>query len=703
MSFLAPLFLLGLLATAIPVAIHLIRRDNPPTVMFGTLRFIKQTRKRLLMFQKMQQWLLLLLRTLLVLLLVLVFARPLLHQSGMSQLLAGNPESVVLVVDRSVTMQFADRDARLREALDDSLALLSEGDEVALVIFGEDARLVAPLSRDLVAVRSQAAALEAPGFHQASLSGAMQLADDLLANALHENRRIVVFSAFPQQTLPNENSRFQLAPGTALELVALGGEDSQNLSLTDVRVPELRADENTDAEMLARIRSTGTLGQQSAELTLMAEQSATAPVRVDLSTQSERVVSLPLPSMTATVAPEEMPAGSISGRIRLSDDDFNIDNTWYFAAQVEQPMRILVVNGSPAEQWFDDEAHWFNLAVQGLDASPFELRSVPESAFASVDLQGQDVLVLLNTGALNNRQIGLTEDFVNEGGALWLVPGDRVEPQWFNSAFGDLAGVTLQQPVYMPGNDYRLMADINWRHPALQYLDLDWGTQFNAYWRVTADDSSNVLMRLDSGDPLLVEAASDTETGRDSQQSDGSQRRLASTGRVMLFASTLDPGWNNFPLQALYVPFVHEILTYLSDPADAPPYYLVGDSVDLTPWFERVGSDRLALSWSDGETLEIGRESPRLALSKPGLLSGPESLRLAVNLRPGSTELTSVATDRIYDQYVNPETEPLVSDEVRVATLEAALESPQRLWWWIALLVFLLLLAESYIANRTYR
>ena len=107
MSFLAPLFLLGLLAAAIPVAIHFIRRDNPPTVMFGTLRFIKQTRRRLLMFQKVQQWLLLLLRTLLVVLLVLVFARPLIYQSGVSQLLAGNPESLVIIADRSVTMQFS--------------------------------------------------------------------------------------------------------------------------------------------------------------------------------------------------------------------------------------------------------------------------------------------------------------------------------------------------------------------------------------------------------------------------------------------------------------------------------------------------------------------------------------------------------------------------------------------------------------------
>ena len=39
MVFLAPLMLLGLLAALIPVAIHLIRRERPPKVVFGCARF----------------------------------------------------------------------------------------------------------------------------------------------------------------------------------------------------------------------------------------------------------------------------------------------------------------------------------------------------------------------------------------------------------------------------------------------------------------------------------------------------------------------------------------------------------------------------------------------------------------------------------------------------------------------------------------
>ena len=70
MVFLTPLFLLGLLAALIPIAIHLIRKEKPPKLMFSSIRFLKKTSKKLILFQHIQQWLLLLLRSALIALLV---------------------------------------------------------------------------------------------------------------------------------------------------------------------------------------------------------------------------------------------------------------------------------------------------------------------------------------------------------------------------------------------------------------------------------------------------------------------------------------------------------------------------------------------------------------------------------------------------------------------------------------------------------
>ena len=91
MVFLTPIFLTGLLAALIPIAIHLIRREKPPKLMFSTIRFLKKTSKKLILFQHIQQWLLLLLRSVVIILLVLAFARPLVDQS-VARLLDANPK-----------------------------------------------------------------------------------------------------------------------------------------------------------------------------------------------------------------------------------------------------------------------------------------------------------------------------------------------------------------------------------------------------------------------------------------------------------------------------------------------------------------------------------------------------------------------------------------------------------------------------------
>ena len=61
MSFVSPWYLLGLLGIGIPLAIHLIRRQRAERVVLPTMRFLKRAPKKLVYFQRFQQWLLLVL------------------------------------------------------------------------------------------------------------------------------------------------------------------------------------------------------------------------------------------------------------------------------------------------------------------------------------------------------------------------------------------------------------------------------------------------------------------------------------------------------------------------------------------------------------------------------------------------------------------------------------------------------------------
>ena len=76
MSFLNPLFLLGLTAVAVPVIVHLVRRTRAPRVEFPSLMFVRRIPQRTIRRRRMQNWLLFALRCLAFMLLVSAFVRP---------------------------------------------------------------------------------------------------------------------------------------------------------------------------------------------------------------------------------------------------------------------------------------------------------------------------------------------------------------------------------------------------------------------------------------------------------------------------------------------------------------------------------------------------------------------------------------------------------------------------------------------------
>ena len=175
-------------------------------------------------------------------------------------------------------------------------------------------------------------------------------------------------------------------------------------------------------------------------------------------------------------------------------------------------------------------------------------------------------------------------------------------------------------------------------------------------------------------------------------------------GRVMLFASSLDTEWNNLPLQGLYLPFAHESLRYLAQATEKERAYRIGEVIDLST---AVAEDAtLTVTDAAGAVTPLAPGSRTLTPSTNGFLSidDGESVQFyAVNPDPEESALERIAPSTLQDSVTNAETEPLQSEQVRTAQLEAEIEGPQRVWWWLLLLVMLMLLAETRVANTTYR
>src|SRR6185503_13073027 len=140
MNFLAPLFLAGLATIAVPVIIHMIHRERKIPIEFPSLMFIQRIPYRSVRRQKIRHLLLLLLRCLALALLVAAFARPFLQRRQQAITGTGARELVVLL-DRSSSMGYADRWDKARDAAKKAVNNLSPTDRGTLIVFAGDAQV----------------------------------------------------------------------------------------------------------------------------------------------------------------------------------------------------------------------------------------------------------------------------------------------------------------------------------------------------------------------------------------------------------------------------------------------------------------------------------------------------------------------------------------------------------------------------------
>src|SRR3954471_4223200 len=104
-TFLSPLFLVGALAAAIPLIIHLSRSRRTKKMRFSTTRFFTDQFLRSYRMSRLKELLLLACRMCLFFFLALALAQPLFLPKGGSPF-AGGSRAVVLVIDDSASMGY---------------------------------------------------------------------------------------------------------------------------------------------------------------------------------------------------------------------------------------------------------------------------------------------------------------------------------------------------------------------------------------------------------------------------------------------------------------------------------------------------------------------------------------------------------------------------------------------------------------------
>src|SRR3954467_1289024 len=139
MTFLTPLFLIGLAGLAVPVLLHLIQRERKQVVQFPSLMFLRRIPYQSVRRRRIRHWLLLAMRCAAIVLIVLAFARPFFQQGAFAAAAVAGAREVVILLDQSASMGYGDHWQKARDAAHRVVAGLAADDKATLVLFGRNA------------------------------------------------------------------------------------------------------------------------------------------------------------------------------------------------------------------------------------------------------------------------------------------------------------------------------------------------------------------------------------------------------------------------------------------------------------------------------------------------------------------------------------------------------------------------------------
>jgi hypothetical protein len=676
MGFGAPLLLGALAALAVPVLLHLIQREKKRVVEFPSLMFLRRIPYQSVRRRRIRHWALLMLRLAALALIVLAFARPFFRRHALAAAAQQGAREVVILVDNSYSMDYGSRWTRARAAARDAIDRLSSGDRASLVLFSSGAEVAVRSTADRGRLTSAlAAAAVGPGATR--FAPALKLAGSLLAESPLPRREVVLISDFQRRGWEQTPGRddVRLPENTVVTPVPVGDASSANLSVTPVTLQRTRF-ENQD-----RVAVTAGVANHSA---------SAARVMLALDLNGQQIQSLPVSveangTASVTFAPFTVASRNMRATVRLPTDALARDNIFHFVVSPSEPVRAIVVNRPGAER----ESLYLLRALSIGDTPRVETVERTTDTVSDSDLRLASV-VILNDVPVADALADRLARFVISGGGLLFSSGPHAS--WPGARADVLPGTPGTIVDRTSGASARL-GTLEYSHPVFELFRAPRSGDFSSarFYSYRAIDKpvATILARFDDGTPALMD-------------------RKAGEGRVLLWTSTIDLGWNDLPLKPVFLPFLHTVVRYLSDYAENPSSQTVGQVIPAPRTTHAAASSHgatIALAPS-GARLTLGAEDGAIELGEQGFYelrtqgAGPESaIVLASNVDLTESDLTPMDPRELIAAVIGrPATGPNGFAEPR-PTDEAQAQA-QRLWWYLLVAVGLLLAGETLLSNR---
>jgi len=522
LGFLSPWFLLGALVAAVPIALHLFRRETAPLEPFSAVEFVEATPVEQARQRRLRDLWLLALRVAAVCALALAFARPFLHGPA-----AATAEHVtVIALDVSASMGAPATWAAARQMAREAAASAPAG-AVGLITFADRARVAIEPVGDRGAVVSAIDQLTA-GAGGTRFEPAVAAA----VGAIGDRRgRVVLVSDLQAWGLQGSG---RLPAGIDLVVRPI------RTATANLAVTSLERDGANSVAALVENDGAETI-DASVRFEIDGRPLGSARVRVAAGGTSVTRLRVPLPGsgvLTAEAADAEGPPA---------------DNRRVLVLDAAVPVPVLVL---AARRGADDPALFVRAALEAAEGDAMapvsaEVVAPDDPRLGDAAFVGRfRVVFVLATRGLDRRAREALGAFPPGGGGLFVAAGPEIEPRVVEEWGGTPAPLRISAddegawPATLAAVDPRhaVVAALGPLADRLAHVRVDRGV------RIEVTGAADVVAMFTNGWPALVEV-----------------RR--GDGRLLVLASDVGREWNTFPIHAAFAPFIYEVARDLSGAA----------------------------------------------------------------------------------------------------------------------------------------
>jgi hypothetical protein len=689
MNFVNPLFLTGALAAAVPILLHLVRREHARKIEFPTLMFLRRITKRTIRYQKLRHLLLLLLRVLALLLIVSAFMRP--YRTAVpAPVTAGKSVSAhIVVLDNSMSMSYQDQWNRARKAAADIVKNAEADDLFAVLAFSNNTEVRTPLTTSSAEALSQIEKGIELSDRPTRYAQALKIAERLALDSGVGKRIVHLISDFQKNGWAAEEQEYRLSSGIDLQYVDVGADDFSNLALRDARVIETEQSATSGFSIKASVTNFGDKDRRDAPVKLSVDDRVIAEKKISVVKGNSEGIEFQAP---------ELISGQHSIVIEIDDPYLTRDNRFCMTIEARGKTPVLAVD-NPDARARRASSFFLTKALNADLLSPYKLTVASPQNLA---ISGS--LLIWNDAPGSVALQKKLEDFVKAGGGLAVVLGGSVQTSDFNRGFGSWLPVRMTESNVenraqnRPVENYVLMTDVRIDHPIFRpfgkpHSGTFSNVRFYNHALLSVDAGVEVPARFDNGDPALV----CVPVGK---------------GRVVLFSSSADDSSNDLPVKAVYAPFWQQILRYLEGFREQRHWLDVGDTMAPKRLLVEAAlrrakgnpdpGDAIAVLDPANKRLDWKPDSEAVVLDRAGfykIRTMNLSAIAAVNPVPKESDLTHGNAEEMIAGWLS--SKPAVSPQEERLTPEEQ-DKRQRYWIFLLAAAALFLAAESLLSNLRF-